>query len=75
MSQPDFHSMNRKALIAYLLEHREDQQAFYALMDKLATEPVLATLPPVFSSEEAEQENFAELLKEINKRRNLGQAS
>ncbi|MBF2046404.1 MAG: DUF6887 family protein [Leptolyngbya sp. IPPAS B-1204] len=75
MSQPNFQIMNRKALLAYLLEHRDDRQAFYALMDKLATEPVLATLPPVSSIEEAEQENFSELLNDINRRRNLDQAS
>lgn len=69
MNQPDFQSINRKALIAYLLEHRADWQAFEALMDKLATEPVLATLPPLTSADQLEQEDFAALLSEINQKR------
>lgn len=40
MSKPDFQEMNRKELLAYFFEHRDDQIAFYALMDKLATEPL-----------------------------------
>ncbi|MEA5536300.1 DUF6887 family protein [Crocosphaera sp. XPORK-15E] len=42
MTQPNFEKMNRDELKNYLLEHREDEAAFHAYMDKLATEPVLA---------------------------------
>ena len=34
--------MTKTELKNYLLKHREDQEAFYAYMDKLADEPVLA---------------------------------
>lgn len=34
--------MSREELRAYVLEHRDDEIAFQAYMDKLATEPVLA---------------------------------
>jgi len=32
--KPDFNLMSRKELRAYLLEHRNDDEAFYAYMDK-----------------------------------------
>lgn len=38
----DFQTMTKIELRDYLLKHREDQQAFYAYMDKLANEPILA---------------------------------
>lgn len=40
--KPDFQAMSRAELRAYILEHRDDREAFHAYMDKLATEPVLA---------------------------------
>ncbi len=71
MSQPDFQSMNRKELVSYFLEHRNDQEAFYALMDKLETEPVLYELPPITTAEEAraEAERFPQILEEIRRKR------
>lgn len=69
MTQPNFQTMTRKELLAFVLEHRDDQTAFYALMDKLKTEPVLATLPPLTSIEQLEQEDFPKLLEEIQKKR------
>ncbi|MDZ4874163.1 MAG: hypothetical protein CLLPBCKN_003559 [Chroococcidiopsis cubana SAG 39.79] len=44
--KPDFQTITRAELRAYLLEHRDDREAFYAYMDKLATEPVLAVHSP-----------------------------
>ncbi|WP_250123788.1 hypothetical protein [Chroococcidiopsis sp. CCMEE 29] len=40
--KPDFQAMGRAELRAYVLEHRDDREAFHAYIDKLATEPVLA---------------------------------
>lgn len=37
--QPDFRSMNHAELRAYLLEHRNDTEAFHALMDLLMADP------------------------------------
>jgi hypothetical protein len=39
MSQIDFHHMSRKALRAYVLNHREDEEALRIYMDRLRTEP------------------------------------
>lgn len=35
MNKPNFQAMNKKELRAYVLTHREDNEAFYALVDKL----------------------------------------
>lgn len=37
--QPDFKSMNHAELRIYLLEHRNDTEAFYALVDLLMADP------------------------------------
>ncbi len=42
MTQTNFEQMSREELRAYLLEHRGNEAAFHAYMDRLATEPVLA---------------------------------
>lgn len=34
--------MSREKLRTYIKENRDDQEAFYAYMDKLAKEPILA---------------------------------
>jgi hypothetical protein len=38
----NFQTMSKTELKNYILEHRDDQEAFYAYMDQLANEPVLA---------------------------------
>jgi hypothetical protein len=37
--KPNFEKMNTSELRGYVLEHREDEAAFYALMDRLNTSP------------------------------------
>lgn len=39
MSEPNFLLMTKSELKRYLLEHRNDTEAFYALMDKINAEP------------------------------------
>jgi len=39
MSNLDFGSMSKSELKRYLLEHRNDTEAFHALMDKVNAEP------------------------------------
>ncbi len=39
MSKPNFGSMSKSELKRYLLEHRNDTEAFHALMDKVNAEP------------------------------------
>ncbi len=35
ISKPNLKTMNRKELYAYVLTHREDEEAFHAYVDKL----------------------------------------
>ncbi|WP_017313896.1 DUF6887 family protein [Mastigocladopsis repens] len=39
MSKPNFAMMTKSELKLYLLEHRNDTEAFHALMDKVNAEP------------------------------------
>ncbi len=39
MTKPNFALMSKSELKAYLLEHRNDAEAFHTLMDKIASEP------------------------------------
>ncbi|MEC4819825.1 MAG: hypothetical protein SAK29_42140 [Scytonema sp. PMC 1069.18] len=39
MSKPNFLTMTKSELKRYLLEHRNDTEAFHALMDKINAEP------------------------------------
>lgn len=39
MTKPDFAAMSKSELKAYLLKHRNDTEAFHALMDKITSEP------------------------------------
>lgn len=37
-TKPNFTAMSRKELLAYMLEHRDDDEAFHVFMDKVHTE-------------------------------------
>jgi hypothetical protein len=37
--KPDFQAMTKSDLKKYVIQHRTDDQAFYALMDKVNAEP------------------------------------
>ncbi len=39
MSQPDFSTMNRSQLWHYVIQNRQDQEAFYALIDRAHETP------------------------------------
>nr|WP_235622438.1 hypothetical protein [Nostoc sp. PCC 7524] len=39
MTKPNFAAMTKQELRAYVLEHRDDNEAFYALTHKLREEP------------------------------------
>jgi hypothetical protein len=39
MTKPNFSTMTKSELKHYLLEHRNDTEAFHALMDKVNAEP------------------------------------
>ncbi|MGJ3247745.1 MAG: DUF6887 family protein [Elainellaceae cyanobacterium] len=55
MSQPNFQSMNQKELHDYVLAHRDDQEAFYAYVDKLHAEGNWVEMPPMESLRDLEQ--------------------
>ncbi|MUG95309.1 hypothetical protein F7734_24265 [Scytonema sp. UIC 10036] len=63
MSQPNFEAMSRKELQAYFLTHRDDQEAFYAYIDKLHAEAHWVEMPPLQSLEDLE--NYPEFLERL----------
>ncbi len=54
MNQRDFQAMSQRDLHAYVLAHREDQEAFYAYVDKLHKEATWVEMPALQSSEDLE---------------------
>jgi hypothetical protein len=65
MGKPDFKSMSQKDLHSYVLAHREDQEAFYAYVDKLHAEATWIDMPPLQSAEELT--NYPDFLEHIHK--------
>ena len=55
MSQPKFQEMSQKELQDYMLSHRDDQQAFYAYIDRLHQEGNWMEMPSVDSVEDLEK--------------------
>jgi hypothetical protein len=55
MSKPNFRAMSQKELHRYVLNHRDDQEAFYAYVDKLHEEGNWIEMPPVESVEDLEK--------------------
>ncbi len=64
MTQPNFDEMSRAELRAYVLEHRDDEEAFHAYVDRLATEPVLARGTP---DDARDPVRFAEIVERVKK--------
>ncbi|MCP6759064.1 MAG: hypothetical protein NHB32_09920 [Fischerella sp. CENA71] len=63
MSNPNFQTMSRKELHAYVLAHRDDQEAFYAYVDKLHAEASWVEMPPLQSLEDLE--NYPEFIERV----------
>lgn len=61
MSKPNFQAMNRKDLHNYVLAHRDDQEAFYAYVDKLHAEATWIEMPLLESPEDLE--NYPEFVE------------
>lgn len=72
MTQPNFEQMSRAQLRDYVLKHRDDEAAFHAYMDRLATEPVLARGTP---EDARDPVRFAEILERVKKMKQEGRAS
>lgn len=63
--KPDFQAMSRKELRAYVLKHRDDDEAFYAYRDKSKAEGKWVKHPPLKSIDDLE--NYPEFLEKIRK--------
>jgi pyoverdine/dityrosine biosynthesis protein Dit1 len=55
MSMLNFQTMSQKELHNYVIAHREDQDAFYAYVDKLHNEGNWVEMPAVDSVEDLER--------------------
>jgi hypothetical protein len=59
MTKPDFQSMTTAELRTYVLQYREDQEAFYALSDRISNgaKPLsLDELPSIIQNRQQNQE-------------------
>ena len=65
MSNPNFQAMSQKELHNYVLAHREDQEAFYAYVDRLHAEGHWIEMPALQS--EQDLENYPEFIEHIRK--------
>ncbi|ELR97989.1 hypothetical protein [Gloeocapsa sp. PCC 73106] len=61
MNNPNFQMMNDSELRAYVLSHRENTEAFYALADRLKSKPGRKL-------SEADLERLPEILAEIKQK-------
>ncbi|QKQ76368.1 hypothetical protein [Nostoc sp. TCL240-02] len=52
MSKPNFDAMSKTELRAYVIAHQDDQEAFYALADRLTAKPPSGTYPASMTPEE-----------------------
>ena len=63
--KPDFSAMTRKELRVYLLTNRDDQDAFYAYVDRSEVEAKWIEFPPVQSMDELN--NFPEFFEKVRR--------
>jgi hypothetical protein len=63
--KPNLAAMSRKELRDYLLKHRDDDEAFYALMDKLNQQPNRIWFPALKTIDELK--HFPDLLEQYRK--------
>jgi hypothetical protein len=66
MTNPNFELMPRKELLNYILEHRDDDEAFRAFMDRANASPNKVWHPAPKSMEDLS--NFSQLLEEHRQR-------
>ncbi|NJK77017.1 MAG: phenylacetate--CoA ligase [Microcoleus sp. SU_5_6] len=61
--KPNFQEMSKKELRKYVLAHRDDNEAFYAYVDKINAEGNRVTHPPLKSLDDIE--NYPEFLEKL----------
>jgi len=67
MMKPDFKAMTRNELLAYMLENRDDDEAFYVFMDLVHTEPPTEIYPAPQSIDDLK--HFPQLLEKFRRER------
>ncbi|MBE9019305.1 hypothetical protein C7Y66_29175 [Chroococcidiopsis sp. CCALA 051] len=67
MTQPNFQAMSRKELLAYMLEHRDDDEVFRVFMDKVHAEPPTEVYPAPQTIDDLK--HFPQLLKKHRQKR------
>jgi hypothetical protein len=67
MNKPNFQAMTRKELLTYMLEHRDDDEAFHIYMDRVHTEPPTEIYPAPQSIDDLK--HFPQLLEKHRKER------
>jgi hypothetical protein len=61
--KPNFHDMTKKELRTYVLAHRDDNEAFYAYVDKINAEGNRVTHPPLKSLDDIE--NYPDFMEKL----------
>ena len=64
--KPNFNEMSRKELRTYVLAHRDDDEAFYALADKISAETANKVPLPLLKSLE-DLENYPEFIEKLRR--------
>lgn len=67
MMKPNFQAMTQKELIAYILEHRDEDEAFRVLMDRAHADPDAEFYPAPKSIDDLK--HFPELLEKRRQQR------
>ncbi len=60
INKPDFKAMSTQELRAYVLEHREDNEAFYALSDRIKEQGkplIIEELPEILQSQRQQRQS------------------
>lgn len=55
MAKPNFDAMSRVELRAYVIEHQDEREAFYAFVDRLTAKPSSVVYPASMTPEEIYQ--------------------
>jgi len=63
MTKPNFQAMSRKELLSYMREHREDNEAYYAFLDKANNQGATEFYPALQSIEDLQ--HFPQLLEKF----------
>lgn len=65
MNRPNFQAMSKKELQAYVLSHRDNNDAFYAYVDKLHAEANWTEHEPLKSVEDLE--NYPQFIEKLRR--------